>query len=75
MWPFDSHKCTALDVERTLIQRITKLEDRILRLELESDTFRDKVLRKIQKKRDSDIPEELNTSKPGLMYHRNGNQS
>jgi hypothetical protein len=68
MWPFSSPKePTQLSLEQyeTLSKRWIDVDARISRLELNEESFRDKVLRKIQKPKEQ--TEELNTNRPGII--------
>lgn len=68
MWPFSSPKQpTQLSLEQyeTLSKRWIDVDARISRLELNEESFRDKVLRKIQKPKEQ--PEELSTNRPGII--------
>lgn len=64
---FWSKKESDTEVLARLHKRLTDVEQRVLSLELEQDTFRDKVLRKIQK-RGSDEQEQKPTFKAGLPF-------
>lgn len=63
IWGRKKEKELVTDDIETYFKRIAMMEARLTALELNQDSFRDKVLRKIQQPRAE--PEELQKSRPG----------
>lgn len=72
MWPFNQNKQPSpltLEQYETLSKRWIDVDARVSRLELNEESFRDKVLRKIQKpKKES---EDLSADRPGIIGYGN----
>lgn len=66
MFGFLTKRFTLKDY-RTFLQRFEDIESRLRSIELTNDDFRDKVLRKIQKKRKVNIDEEEMLKTSGIL--------